>query len=201
MAEATLTPVPHRLLRAAQEVLDLLASHGHSACAIGGLAVLRWGEPRVTQDVDISVLAPWGEEAPVVDLLVEHLPVRRPDARAFALANRVLLVTSADGVPIDVGLAALPFEREALSRAREWRWTPELAFPVCTAEDLLIYKLAAGRPRDLLDVDGIVRLQWRNLDIERVRSRTRELAAMLEGPDLLEPFEHALLAARREIRE
>lgn len=192
-----MTPVPNRLLLAAKEVLDLLDLHGHSACAIGGLAVLQWGEPRVTQDADISVLAPFGEETRVVDLLLGHLRPRGPDARTFALKNRVVLVTSTNGVPVDVGLAALPFEQEALRRAKRCQWTPEIAFRICTAEDLLIYKLAAQRPRDLLDVGGIVRLQWRHLDIERIRIRTAELSAMLEGPDLLAPFEEALRAARQ----
>jgi hypothetical protein len=192
-----LNVVPQRILLAAQEVLDVLSSHGHPACAIGGLAVLRWGQPRVTQDADISVLAPFGEEADVIDLLVSRFPTRRPDAKAFAKARRVLVITATNGAPVDVGLAALPFEREALERAKVWTWSPDIAFLVCSAEDLIIYKLAAGRPHDLVDVDGIVRLQWRRLDINRIRSRAGQLSEMLEGPDLLAPFERALVAAKK----
>jgi hypothetical protein len=29
---------------------------------IGGLAVLRWGEPRFTRDIDVSLLCPFGAE-------------------------------------------------------------------------------------------------------------------------------------------
>ena len=197
MAADPLNVVPQRILRAAQEVLDVLSSNGHQACAIGGLAVLRWGQPRATQDADISVLAPLGEEADVIDLLVNRFPTRRPDAREFAKARRVLLITATNGAPVDVGLAALPFEREALERADVWTWSSDIAFPVCSAEDLIIYKLAAARPHDLVDVDGIVRLQWRRLDVDRIRSRAGQLSEMLEGPDLLEPFERALAAASK----
>jgi len=191
------TVVPQRILFAAQEVLGVLTAHGHPACAIGGLAVLRWGQPRATQDADVSVLAPFGEESRVIDLLVGRFPTRRPDAAEFAKARRVLLITATNGAPVDVGLAALPFEREALERAKVWNWSSDIAFPVCSAEDLIIYKLAAARPHDLVDVDGVVRLQWSRLDLERIRRHAGQLSEMLEGPDLLEPFERSLAAAMK----
>ncbi len=199
MAVDPLSIVPQRILVAAQEVLDILCSHGHPACAIGGLAVLRWGQPRATQDADISVLAPFGEEADVIDLLVERFTARRHDAREFAKARRVVIITASNGAPVDVGLAALPFEREALERSEVWHWSTDIAFPVCSADDLIIYKLAAARPHDLVDMEGVVRLQWRQLDVERIRHRAGQLSEMLEGPNLLEPFERALAAARRTV--
>lgn len=200
MASATIDPTPHRLLYAASEVLGLLENAGFDACAIGGLAVLRWGQPRVTQDVDVTVLAPIGDESAVVDFLLARLPARRPDARAFAMANRVLLLSATNGVPIDVGLAALPFEAEALRQARVWKWLPDVSFRVCAAEDLVIYKLAAGRRHDIDDMEGVVRLQWRDMDIDRIRARTSELSEMLDGTDLLAPFEAALARARGRLR-
>jgi hypothetical protein len=100
-------------------------------------------------------------------------------------------------VPIDVSLGALPFEVEVVERATRWRLSPTIELVVCSAEDLLIYTLIAGRSRDLLDVEGIVRLQWRKLDVARIRSRTRGLGDLLELPDILDPFEGALRKARR----
>jgi hypothetical protein len=100
-------------------------------------------------------------------------------------------------VPVDVSLGVLPFEVEVLERAVRWRLSPTIELVVCSPEDLLIYKLVAGRPRDLLDVEGIVRLQWRKLDVPRIRSRTRDLGDVLERPDILDPFEDALRKARR----
>ena len=196
MAHDPLNVPPNRLLEAARDVLALLNGHGFPACAIGGLAVLRWGQPRLTQDVDVSVLAPFGEEDPILDFLLSHLSSRRPDAKAFAKTYRVLLLTAVNGVPVDVGLAALPFEREALDRAMTLEWTDGIAFPVCSADDLIIYKLAAGRRHDLDDMEGVVKLQWRTLDVERIRRRTRELSDMLDGADLLTPFERALAKAQ-----
>ena len=156
------------LASAASDILKFLASHHVPACVIGGLAVQRWGEPRATQDVDVTLLAPFGQEAASIDLLLSRYRPRDAGARRFALERRVLKLRARDGVPIDVSLGALPFEIEVLDRASPWRLSPTIDLVVCSAEDLIVYKLVASRPRDLLDVEGIVRLQWRDLDLAQI---------------------------------
>jgi hypothetical protein len=84
-------PIPE-LAVAAAAVLSVLDDAGIRACVIGALAVHRWGQPRATSDADFSALASYGEERPVVDALLRRFEARRPDAVAFALANRVLLL-------------------------------------------------------------------------------------------------------------
>lgn len=103
------------LIEAAVEVQSALSAGGIRSCVIGGLAVQRWGEPRATQDVDFSVLAPIGEEQRPLDLLLAAFTARRPDARAFAIANRVLLIQSSNGVASDIGLAGSNFRAPAPS--------------------------------------------------------------------------------------
>ena len=186
------------LASAAHDILKFLASHHVPACVIGGLAVQRWGEPRATQDVDVTLLAPFGQEAASIDRLLSRYRPRDAGARRFALERSVLKLRAPNDVPIDVSLGALPFEIEVLDRASPWRLSRVVELVVCSVEDLLIYKLVAARPRDLLDVAGIVRLRWRTLDLARVRAYTRELGDLLEAPDLLQPFEEALRKARRE---
>jgi hypothetical protein len=68
------------------------------ACVIGALAVHLWGEPRATSDVDFSALAQFGDEGRVIDVLLRQFEPRRPHAKGFALANRVLLVRTQGGV-------------------------------------------------------------------------------------------------------
>ena len=69
------------LVEATVEVQAVLSAAGIRSCVIGGLAVQRWGEPRATQDVDFSVLAPPGEEQRPLDLLLKAFTPRRADAR------------------------------------------------------------------------------------------------------------------------
>jgi hypothetical protein len=42
------------VLAAAEQVQQLCQQHGWRFCFIGGVAVQRWGEPRLTQDVDLT---------------------------------------------------------------------------------------------------------------------------------------------------
>ena len=184
------------LASAARDVLATLEAADVPACLIGGLVITRWGQPRATTDADFSVLAPYGEEDRVVDLLLAHYRPRRSDARSFAMRYRVLLLESADRVGLDVSLAALPFEVEAIERATPWEITPEVAVRTCSAEDLVVYKLVAGRPQDLVDMEGIVRRQGSRLDAERVRRWARAFAELKEEPELLAHFEAALRRSR-----
>ena len=180
------------LIEAAVEIQAVLSAGGMRSCVIGGLAVQRWGEPRATQDVDFSVLAPIGEEQRPLDLLLATFSPRRPDARAFAIANRVLLIQSSNGVAADIGLAGSPFEVEILDRSSAWDLRHGTSVVTCSAEDLVIYKLVAGRARDLADIEGIVRRQGVGLDVDRVRRFGALFAELKEEPDLLRPFDQAL---------
>jgi hypothetical protein len=184
-------PVPP-LASAAATVLSVLDSARIPACLIGGLVIPRWGQPRATTDADFSVLAPYGDEAPVIDLLLANFKERRPHARVFALAHRVLLLVSADGVGIDIALAAFPFETDAIEKASPWEISPGVVVRTCSAEHLVVYKLVAARPQDLVDMAGIVRRQGDRLNVEFIRRWGREFAELKEDPDLLRPFEDAL---------
>ena len=50
------------LFKAGLEIQNFLNSKKWSFCFIGGLAVIRWGEARMTQDIDLCVLS--GHEKP-----------------------------------------------------------------------------------------------------------------------------------------
>ena len=185
-----MTPRPiAELAIAAREVLSVLEAARIRACVNGALAVHRWGEPRATSDADFSALAPYGDEHGVVDLLLSRLEPRRPDTRAFALANRVLLLKTREGVEIDVALAALPFEIEALDLASAWEIVPGVPLRTCPAEHLIVYRLVAARLRDFVDVEGIVQRQRQRLDVDRIRRWGRIFAELKDDPDLLRPFE------------
>ena len=50
------------LVKAAQRIQRFLESREWRFCFIGGLAVLRWGEPQLTGDIDITLLTGFGGE-------------------------------------------------------------------------------------------------------------------------------------------
>ena len=102
---------------AAVELQTFCQRQGWRFCLIGGVALQRWGEPRQTVDVDITLLTGFGGEENFIRPLLERFRPRRPDAAGFALRNRVLLVENAEGVGLDIALGGLPFEARTIERA------------------------------------------------------------------------------------
>ena len=173
------------LFAAAKEISNFMRQQGWEFCIIGGLAVQRWGEPRTTLDVDIDLLADWGEEEKYITVILDKFESRISDGKQFALANRVLLVTASNGKDIDISLGALPFEVAMVSRAVQVALGPEIVVPCCTAEDLFIMKAFAGRPRDWLDAESIVTRQ-QNLDVDHITRNLADLCELKQSPDILE---------------
>ena len=79
------------LFEVARQLQQFCDSQGWRSCFIGGLAVQRWGEPR---DIDLTILAGFGNEQRVIDPLLQHYASRIQDAREFALRRRVLVLAA-----------------------------------------------------------------------------------------------------------
>ena len=151
------------IFAAALEVQTFCRSRGFRFCFIGGLALQRWGEPRLTLDVDLTVLSGFGREAEFADEFLSAFASRIPDAREFALRHRVLLLLSQGGIPLDIALGAMPFEEHAVARASPFPVADGVALMTCSAEDLVVFKAFAGRAQDWIDIEGIALRQSRSL--------------------------------------
>ena len=95
------------VLRAADALQAFRRARGWRFCIIGGIAVLRWGEPRETIDADLTLLTGFGGEEPYVRALLGQFESRVPEGMQFAFTNRVLLLQSASGVGLDLSLGGL----------------------------------------------------------------------------------------------
>lgn len=149
---------------AAIEVEAAVRAAGFRFCFIGGLAVQRWGQPRMTADVDLTVITGFGGEEPYVDALLAAFRGRIDDARAFALRHRTLLLAASNGIHIDVALGAMPFEERAVERSSAFALSATASVTTCCAEDLIVHKAFAARDKDWLDIRGIAFRQGSRLD-------------------------------------
>ena len=183
------------LLQDALEIQTFCDSQGWDSCIIGGLAIQRWSEARVTRDVDVTLLTGFGREELFIDALLQHFGARRPDAKTFALKNRVLLLLSRQGNGIDVSLGALPFEQDAVRRATYFNFGPGLDLRTCSAEDLMVMKLFASRPLDIRDAEGIAIRNHEQLDWAYIEKQLAPLADAKEAPEIM-----TLLARIRNIK-
>jgi len=156
---------------------------------IGGIAVIARGVPRLTVDADATV---WGEQVELDDLvqiLGQHQIVPRiQDALNFARQRQVLLLRhDPSGTPIEVSIAWLPFEKEALGKATLIRFAG-IEIPVATAEDLVIYKALAWRDQDRYDIERLIVLHGKTMDLERIQSFVEQFAEILEDPQRVQEF-------------
>lgn len=181
------------LARALAAVADGLRRSGLRWYVFGAQAVIAYGRPRLTADLDVTVAA-----APeqVAELLASFeaagLRLRVAPSDDFVKRTRVLpFVHEETELPVDVVLAGPGLEEEFLAAARELDLAG-VTVPVISPEDLVVTKILAGRPKDLEDVHGVLREQLPTLDLERCRRFLSLLEQALSRSDLLPELDRAL---------
>jgi hypothetical protein len=164
-----------------------LARAGVPYMVIGGLAVLVRGVPRLTRDVDVVVGCPPAEVGRLVRALRPEFEPLVEDPEAFAADTMVVPVAGVDGTRVDIILAGLPFEHDAIARAK-----PEVlggvTIRVCTAEDLILMKIVSDRPKDREDVAGLLRARAGEMDLPMLDRIVAGIAADLEDDGILESW-------------
>ena len=177
------------LIRVAAELQGVFEAEGWQFCFIGGLALQRWGEPRETVDVDVTLLTGFGGEERFVKKLLEQFQGRMNNVEEFALTRRVLLLRSRSGVGIDIALGGLPFEESAVSRSSVFAFPTNTLLRTCSAEDLVVMKSFAARSRDWADIEGIIVRQTGKLDWTYIHSQLDPLVELKEAPEILTELE------------
>ncbi|MFQ5477600.1 MAG: nucleotidyltransferase [Candidatus Binatia bacterium] len=141
-----------RLIDALKAGSEILEEQGVEHALLGGLAAnLYRKEVRATQDVDFGIRASPIETIAVVDAFSRGgwAPELRADkAEALRLTH--------DALPrIDLLIAGTPFEKNAIARAVPLTIDGH-QLTIVTPEDLIVYKLVAGRARDYDAVGAIL---------------------------------------------
>lgn len=173
-----------------------LEEHELPCMIIGGQAVLLHGEPRLTQDVDVTLGVGPARLPDVLaaceELGLEPLP---EDIEGFVRTTFVLPAEDREtGIRVDLIFSTTAYETEAISRAQRVD-VGETMVPFATAEDLIIHKIFAGRPRDIEDAVGVVRRKGHELDWEYLRRWAAEFA-LIPGRESLPD---AVEELRREV--
>ncbi len=190
-------PPEPRFLSALRAARNALAALKTPSMFIGGVAVIAHGVARHTVDIDATVLASQVSPERLVEVgqSFEIVP-RTTDAVAFARERQVLLLRHASSeIPIDVSLAWLPFEEEALSNCQTVDFGG-VSIPVPRPEDLLLYKLVAHRPRDIEDAETLLLLHGKHVDLSRVTAILQEFCDALEDGERLETLTQLRKKAR-----
>ena len=165
---------------------------------VGAVATSVRGKPRHTDDVDAVVFADDMRWDRILESVGRYGFVPRiEDALGFAAHSRVLLLRhEPTGTDVDISLGALPFEREMLERSSLVK-VGRLQLRLISAEDLIIMKSLARRPRDIADIEGLLTTNP-DLDLDHIRHHLREFSSVLEMPEIQEDFERLLRRKRKK---
>ncbi len=160
------------------DAVAMLDARGIPSALIGGLAVSLRGQPRMTVDVDLIILADVEQALSLVgDLADTPFTPLFPGVEEVVIRSFILpLRHRVTGVRVDLAIGASRFERQAVGRA-----TPiavgDTRVPVVSVEDLLVMKALAGRPQDEQDIRGLVATQRHSIDWSSCLSLADQLGA------------------------
>lgn len=140
------------LLDAAQEVDGYCRRHGWRYCIIGGLALLRWGEQRMTKDVDVTLLTGFGDEEryvralandfePLAEAITRELRAQFSPGERSLIARRITadpeaheLYQQARRLTEEMGVIGSPVQNDTILRLLERAVAKDPAFALGYAQ-------------------------------------------------------------------
>ena len=163
-----------------EELLERIAQSLKNAAipymVIGGQAVLLYGEPRLTKDIDVTLGADLTRLQDVLSAVHDMRLKPLVDPEKFTRETMVLPCSDPEtGIRVDMIFSFSPYEQLAISRARTVR-IGKTDVHFSSLEDLVIHKIVAARARDLEDA-RIVLLKNPHSDLSYIRRWLAELSA------------------------
>jgi Nucleotidyl transferase AbiEii toxin, Type IV TA system len=161
-----------------ERLLERLTARGVDFVLVGGYAAVIHGSPRLTQDLDIAFsieadnLRALGRALADLEARLYGVEDEVPFAPDHDVLRRIevlTLDTSAGKLDLLAKPPGAPPYARLRSNARRVD-IGELAIPVASIDDLIAMKEAAGRPKDLADIEELEAI--RRLSSGRGRART-----------------------------
>ncbi len=158
MIEAAFDPV---------EILRVLDRHGVDYVVIGGVAARLWGSPTLTRDLDIcpsregTNLERLAAARADLEARLRVAGIGEEEAAGLAFPLDPIALSSAQNLTLrtragDLDIVGVPAGTEgydALDRNAEAMDIGGFEVRVCALEDLIRMKVAAGRPKDRIEVE------------------------------------------------
>jgi hypothetical protein len=164
---------------------------------VGGFAVTLRTEPRSTRDIDVVLAVADEQEASKAVLYLrvrgyrDHPDggvIEHPDGRLATVRLISPPVEGRTGAAVDILVASSGVEREVVEGADLLEVMPGVLSPVARAGHLLALKVLAGRPKDVVDIQSLLRdidpaelqLAQETLGLIRIRGFHRDKDLLLE---------------------
>jgi len=159
---------PHELLHAVVEVLERLRI---PYLVTGSIASMAYGEPRLTNDIDIVAGIQPGQ---VGDLLAafpapEYYLSEEMIREALRRSGQFNIIHPASGLKVDLILRRdTPFDRSRFTRKKRLRPAKDYEADFAAPEDVILKKMEfykeGGSEKHLRDITGIMRISGDEVD-------------------------------------
>ena len=160
---------------------------------IGGQAVLLYGSPRLTRDIDITLGIDTDKFQQIEELCRKlQLKIIPENPRKFAIETRVL-PTEESKLPIRVDFifSYSPYEAQALKRTKEVL-IDDYPVKFASCEDVIIHKMVAFRAVDTEDVKNMILKNKASIDFEYINKWLLEFRELPGHEDILQKFDSLL---------
>lgn len=160
---------------------------------IGGQAVLLYGTPRLTRDIDITLGIDTDKflliEKVCKKLGLKILPENPED---FTKETKVLPAEETKlKIRVDFIFSFTPYERQAIKRARKVSMAGySVKFASC--EDVIIHKMFAGRAIDEEDVKNILIKNRRKINLRYIKKWLSEFSKISDQKGISRSFNNLL---------
>ena len=168
-------------------IWSVLEPLGHPLAVMGGMSLAAWNYIRATRDVDLLISVDRSRIDPILNALGAHgcRPKKSPPILFVGQHSLVQLLYTPPGefydVQFDLFLAESELQRSAISRRVE-REVPGLSRPIAvlSCDDLILFKLVAGRIIDRADAAMLLRENREAIDFKYSLSWTARLGLTTE---------------------
>jgi predicted nucleotidyltransferase len=152
---------------------------------IGGIAVIIYGYQRTTNDIDATILCDLEDLNSIHELVKSKFKPAFSGTLEYFQRNFILPVDEPEtNLRIDIAAGLTEFDKSVISR-KQRKLFGKVEVSVCSLEDLIIYKLFAGRHADISDVEQLLEKNKNSID-QKYLLETAEKFSELEREDIIE---------------
>ena len=171
-----------------EHVVRALEAEGIPYMVTGSVAAMVYGEPRLTNDMDIVLVLAPRHIQPLLDAFASdeyYAPPREVILDEIRHRGQFNVINVASGSKVDFILCKYTeFAKEEFSRRQRVQLTANTESESATPEDVILSKLAyyrlSGSRKHLEDIAGILRVSAPGLDFDHIESWARRLGLLAE---------------------
>lgn len=132
---------------------------------IGGQAVLLYGEPRLTKDIDITLGIDVGQAQKILNTM-DKIHLKPLPEKILEFINKTFVLPTeetTEKIRIDFIFSTTDYEKAAIKRSVRIKIRDQYV-NFAAIEDLIIHKIFSGRPKDIEDIKAVL---LKNSDVNK----------------------------------